>query len=146
MAQVTSERLKRIGMNVELQMSDWGGVVTRRAKKDDPYQGGWHIFHTTWGGVSMHHPLTNVAVNQDCAGNNWFGWPCDEAAMKLRNDFLGATTDADRRKIAEAYQTRLMEVQPLALTGQYSQPTFFRKNVTGLLKSTIIAYWNVDKS
>ena len=41
---VTADRLKKIGINVDLQMSDWGSVSTRRAKKDPPDQGGWNPF------------------------------------------------------------------------------------------------------
>ena len=66
--------------------------------------------------------------------------------MKLRDQFLAAATPAEQKRLSDAYHARLYEVQPLAVTGQYSQPTFFRKNVTGLLKATIIAFWNVDKS
>ncbi len=146
MTLVTAEKLKAIGGNVEVILADWGSIVTRRSKKEPPDQGGWNIFHTTWGGVSMHHPLTNVAVNGDCSGKNWFGWPCDEESMKLRDQFLSAASPEEAKKIAEAYHKRLYEVQPLAVTGQYDQPTFFRKNVTGLRKSTIINFWNVDKS
>jgi peptide/nickel transport system substrate-binding protein len=145
MANVTAEKLKQIGVNVDIQLSDWGGVVTRRAKKDDPYQGGWHIFHTTWGGLSMSHPLSNVAVNEQCGGNNWFGWGCDEEASALLDKFIRAPEPAQQKQLAEAYQKRLMEVQPLALTGQYNQPTFFRKSVHGLLKATVIVFWNVSK-
>jgi peptide/nickel transport system substrate-binding protein len=146
MTLVTAEKLKAIGGNVEVILADWGSIVTRRSKKESPEQGGWNIFHTTWGGLSMHHPLTNVAVNADCAQKNWFGWPCDQEAMKLRDQFLAAATPDEQKRIAEAYHKRLYEVQPLAVTGQYSQPTFYRKNVTGLLKAAILTFWNVDKS
>ncbi len=145
MAQVTAGKLKELGVNVDLQRSDWGGVVTRRSKKDDPYQGGWHIFHTTAGGTSMHHPLTNFAVNTACGGGNWFGWPCDEEADRLRNRFLLATEEASKKQAVEALHKRLWEVQPFALTGQYYGPTFWRKNVTGVLKANQVVWWNIDK-
>jgi ABC-type transport system substrate-binding protein len=38
---VTADRLKKIGINVDLQWSDVGSV---RAKKDPPDQGGWNLF------------------------------------------------------------------------------------------------------
>ncbi|MBI1776299.1 MAG: ABC transporter substrate-binding protein [Proteobacteria bacterium] len=145
MTMVTADKLRQIGANVDLQMSDWGGVVTRRGKKEPPDQGGWNIFHTTWGGVSMAHPLLNVAVNEQCGGNNWFGWPCDEEADKLLDRFIRAPEAAQQKQIAEAYQKRLWEVQPLALTGQYSQPTFYRKSLDGVLKAIVLVFWNISK-
>ena len=30
--------------HVDLQLSDWGSVSARRAKKDRPDQGGWNLF------------------------------------------------------------------------------------------------------
>src|SRR5258708_10768727 len=142
MTLVTADKLKQIGVNVDLQMSDWGSVVTRRGKKEPPDQGGWNIFHTTWGGLSMSHPLLNVAVNEQCGGNNWFGWPCDEETNKLLDRFIRAPEPAQQKQIAEAYQKRLWEGQPLALTGQYNQPTFYRKNVEGVLKAIVLVFWN----
>ena len=45
--------LKAIGMNVELQSTDRSTLAARRPIKDHPDQnrGGWHIFHTTFGGA-----------------------------------------------------------------------------------------------
>ncbi|MFW5835060.1 MAG: ABC transporter substrate-binding protein, partial [Pseudomonadota bacterium] len=40
-AQIIADRLRSIDINVELAPSDWGGVVTRRAVKEAPENGGW---------------------------------------------------------------------------------------------------------
>ena len=40
MSLITADLLKQIGMNVDMQLSDWGSVAARRAKKDPPSQGG----------------------------------------------------------------------------------------------------------
>jgi len=146
LTQVTVERMKQIGLNVDLQAMDWGSVTTRRAKKDPPNQGGWHIFHTTTGAAPMASPLTSVVTSLTCDGKNWVGWPCDEAAEKLRDEFVRERDEAKRKAILDRLNARLWEVVPLVPLGQYSQPFAWRKNVTGVLKTSIPVFWNIDKS
>ena len=45
---VTYDLLKKLGMNVVLQDTDWGTVVQRRASKNPMDQGGWSIFCILW--------------------------------------------------------------------------------------------------
>ena len=47
-ALVTTQLLKKIGLNVELQAMDWSTVVARRANKKPVQEGGWNLFHTGW--------------------------------------------------------------------------------------------------
>ena len=60
---VTADNLRKIGVNLDIAVSDWGTMVARRAKKDPPGQGGWNLFHTTVGGTSMSSPLANFTIN-----------------------------------------------------------------------------------
>ena len=138
--------MKQVGFNVDLQAMDWGSVTTRRAKKDPPEAGGWHIFHTTTGAAPMSSPLTSVVTSLTCDGKNWVGWPCDEQAEKLRDEFVRERDDAKRKAILDKLNARLWEVVPLVPLGQYSQPFAWRKNVTGVLKTSIPVFWNIDKS
>ncbi len=103
---VTADNLRKIGVNVDIAVSDWGTMVARRAKKDPPGQGGWNLFHTTVGGTNMSSPLANFAINSSCDGKNWFGWPCDAKTEELRADYIRAADEgADQsgaRSIAPA--------------------------------------------
>jgi peptide/nickel transport system substrate-binding protein len=146
LTQVTVEKMKQIGFNVDLQQMDWGAVTTRRAKKDPPEAGGWHIFHTTTGAAPMSSPLTSVVTSLTCDGKNWVGWPCDEQAEKLRDEFVRERDPAKRKEILDKLNARLWEVVPLVLLGQYNQPFAWRKNVSGVLKTSIPVFWNIDKS
>ena len=51
-----------------------------------------------------------------------------------------------RQQILDKLNARLWEVVPLVLLGQYNQPFAWRKNVTGVLKTSIPVFWNIDKS
>jgi peptide/nickel transport system substrate-binding protein len=142
---VTANNLRKIGMNVETADSDWGTLVARRAKKEPPAQGGWNVFHTTSGGVSVHNPVTNFTVDSGCGRTNWFGWPCDEQAEKLRFGYMTAPDDAARKAALVALHQRLWESLPTILVGSYVTPYAARKNIRGILKSNPIVFWNVEK-
>jgi len=47
LGEVMNGLLRRLGMNVQYVVSDWGTLVTRRASKAPPNQDGWNIFNTT---------------------------------------------------------------------------------------------------
>ena len=143
---VTAANLKAIGMNVEIAETDWGTLVARRANKNAPDQGGWNIFHTTAGGSGMYSPLTNFGTDQSCGAKNWFGWPCDDTAETLRTAYIKESDPEKQREALDALQARELESVPFVLVGQYRQPTVWRKNISGLLRSNIIVFWNVAKS
>jgi peptide/nickel transport system substrate-binding protein len=50
-AQVATDVLQRIGMNIDLQVMEWGSVVARRTSREPINKGGWNIFHTYLGGM-----------------------------------------------------------------------------------------------
>jgi peptide/nickel transport system substrate-binding protein len=142
---VTADNLRKIGVNVELAVSDWGTMVARRAKKEPPGQGGWNLFHTTVGGTSMSSPLTNFAINSSCDGDNWFGWPCDPKTEELRSAYIRAAEEAPSRAALEALHSHLWETLPDIPVGQYVQPSAWRSNVTGVLRAPLLVFWNIDK-
>lgn len=145
MAEVVADELKQAGVNVDTVWSDWGTVTSRQVNKNPPDQGGYNLFVTTASGPTMHSPLTNIGTNMSCDRRNWAGWPCDEKAEQLRQAFLDAKDDAARKEALEALHKRLAEVQPYRVLGQYDQPVAMRSNITGLLNSPVIVYWNIEK-
>ncbi len=76
-ALVTVDMLKKLGLNVEYVAADWGTVVTRRASKKPPAEGGWNIFETGWTGADLLDPSTNVMLRAN-GDQAWFGWPKDD--------------------------------------------------------------------
>ena len=106
--QVLIQAMREAGINVDAQSMDWGSVVSRRAKKEPPAQGGWNIFVTTTGGVGTSNPVLHTWIGAAC-DKGLFGWPCDAQVEKLRNDYAFAQNDKDRKQIARELQTRAME-------------------------------------
>ena len=145
MAEVVASNLRAIGMNIDLQVNDWGTVITRQPRRDPPNQGGWNLFVTNASGATMQDPATNIGTNMSCDGRNWSGWPCDEEAERLRAAFLDTPEGPERLRLAEALQRRLVEVQPYRVLGQVDTPYARRSNVQGVPEAAVMVFWNITK-
>jgi peptide/nickel transport system substrate-binding protein len=144
-AQITAQRLRDIGINAQLATSDWGGVVTRRAVKTAPDQGGWNIFITWAGGASVGNPiaLAGHAANGD---KGWFGWPSNEAHEKLRDKWASAANEAEQKAVAREIQQNAWNFVPHVWLGQWVAPVAYRANLRGVLAiPEIVPFWNMEK-
>jgi len=144
-AEVAAGALRSIGVNVDLQGMEWNAMLAKRAKKDPPDQGGWHIAPTTISNGLVFHPLINFATDTACGGRNWPGWPCDEEAEKLKAQFLAAVEPGEQKRLAEALHRRLWEFIPFVMTGQFQAPYAWRSNVEGVVDASVIVFWNISK-
>ncbi len=144
-ALVTTDALKKLGLNVEYVASDWGTVVTRRASKKPPAEGGWNMFETGWVGSDLLDPSTNVMLRAN-GEKAWFGWPSDDKLEELRMQWIKATDSEARQEIAAKVQERAFEVVPYVPTGQFFVKTAFRKNIKGYVSAPAIFMWNVEKT
>ena len=87
-ALITTEMLRKLGLNVELQAGDWGTLITRRSK-EPVEKGGWSIFHTWWVGPDQATPALNAAL-RGSGDKAWFGWPTDARLEELRDQWFAA--------------------------------------------------------
>jgi peptide/nickel transport system substrate-binding protein len=143
---VTAERLKKIGVNVDVVSMDAGSFIARWNDKKAPDQGGWHLFHAFGSGSTWHHPLTNLGANMTCGATNWAGWPCDEEAARLRDRFVRSPDRPAQVAAAAALQERMWQAgAPYIMNGQYDQPYVWRRNVAGVLPTGLLVFWNVTK-
>ena len=148
LAQVLSEHMRKVGLNVDLQAMDWSTLVSRRAIKTPPPsdRGGWHIFPTAWPCAAMMDPFLNPPLDTSCDGKNWFGWPCDAELARLRLTYIGARSDDERHRTVEAIQRRFFEAAPYAYAGQYFPPVAYRKDrLRGVIGLAAPVYWNMEK-
>src|SRR3546814_2806930 len=101
---------------------DWQTLVSRRAKKDKPSQGGWNAFLTSWVAAAILNPISAAGFNTDCE-KSWFGWPCDEEVEKLREDFATETDGAKQKALAKP-----LPVSPMAIGTQAHDRQWHRKS------------------
>ena len=146
MSLITADLLKQIGMNVDMQLSDWGSVAARRAKKDAPSKGGWNLFHTSANGAQLASPLTSPSTITTCDGKNFPGWPCDQAEEDMRMQYIRETDPAKQRALLDAMHRQLWQSLPYVPLGQFRQPFLWRSNVKGVLKTNTVVYWNIAKT
>ncbi len=139
---VTAEKLRNIGMNVEVQAMDWATLTSRRAKREPVAEGGWNMFHTWWIGADVIDPMSIAFSGSPDKG--WFGWPTDEELEKARTAFAQAASPEERKALAEKVQERLWAIGASGELGQFFVPVAYRKNVTGLIKSPVQFFWNMS--
>ena len=122
--------LRQAGINVDLAAMDWGALLTRRAVKKPPAEGGWNIFSTTVTGITFADPIsfTGQAANGEKA---WFGWPTNRAAgaaAQQMGDWRRRSTA--RKEIAKEMQKNGWDYVPHVILGQFFRNSAWRKNIT----------------
>jgi peptide/nickel transport system substrate-binding protein len=143
---VAAQLLRQAGFKVDLQAMDWQTLVGRRAKKDPIDKGGWHMFLTAWQGHDIWNPIANPTMDTRGEQSGWFGWAKDDKLLELRAQFMRATDDATKKKLAAAVQARAFEIGTHVPLGEYAQPMAARKNISGFFVTNGNIYWNLRKN
>jgi len=142
---VSADLLKRIGMNVQYTALDWGTVGQRRAKKDPPAQGGWHIFHTWHAGADCVNPAPYIAL--DASGDTaWFGWPKSDLVQQQIAAWFAAPDFAAEKAAVEKLNKAAMDDVVYIPTGFFKGYQAWRKNLTGIVKAPFPVFWDVKKA
>ena len=142
-ADVGADMFTKCGMNVDYQVTDWGTLVQRRAKKDTPDKGGWNVFFTGWGGLDMFNPAGHLSLRGNGA-NSWFGWPTAPKIEELRDQWFAAPTAAAQLDICRKMQEQVFVDVPYIPLGQYFQPVAYRKTVAGV-KDGFPIFWGLKR-
>jgi peptide/nickel transport system substrate-binding protein len=143
---VAAQLLRQAGFKVDLQAMDWQTLVGRRAKKDAPDKGGWHMFLTAWQAFDVWNPISNPAMDTRGEKSTWFGWATDDKMVELRNQFMRATDDGAKKKLAEQIHARAFESALYAPLGEFDAPMAARKNISGFFITNGNIYWNLKKN
>lgn len=146
MALVVEQRLRQIGVNVDVEMMDFSAMFPRIQTANKPIgQGGYHLFPYYAVGSGWYHPLTNLSLDVSCPASSWAGFPCDAEGERLRQAFLAAPSGPAQLAAYDAFHRRMWEFLPYIPTGQFDVTSAFRRNVQGVLNAYFIAYWNIEK-
>jgi peptide/nickel transport system substrate-binding protein len=146
LAPVAKSQLEKAGFKVEVQPMDWQSMVTRLiSNKGAPSAGGWNAFGTSWVQLDILDPLMtpNLAATCDKARA---GWPCDEGMEKLRDKFVAATTEAEKKAVAEEVQRYALQIVTHVPLGEWFAVSAVRSNVgTRDVPPPITIFWDVTK-
>jgi peptide/nickel transport system substrate-binding protein len=141
-AVVTRRRLESIGFKVILKAVDWSTNLVVRARKDPPDKGGWNLLHTWFHAADVINPAVHFGLS-GAGPRAWFGWPEIPALEKLATDWVLATDEPKRLRLADEIQRIAFEEVAYVPWGEWVQPTAFRKNVQDMLKFDAPIFWNV---
>lgn len=144
-SQFLAAELRKIGVNVELAPSDWGGIVARRGNKGPVESGGWSIFITDDFDYAQGDPITAVFLG---AGGDkaWFGWPKNDDFEALRAKWPDAKTLEERKVLAREMQRIWWDFVGDVRLGQIVSPIARRKTLTGLIEMPYVTWWNMQKA
>ena len=142
---VVVDAFRKVGINIDEQMMDWGTVVQRRTSKEPLDKGGWSMFP---GGApggrlsSIRCWRASSAATAPRPGS---------AGQKIRKwrprTTPGSTPPAMRNGggWSSDYQAAAFNSVPIIPLGQYLPQAAWRSNVTGLLKGSAPVFWGAEK-
>jgi peptide/nickel transport system substrate-binding protein len=129
-SQVADDLLRRMGFNVDYQSLEWGTVVQRRASKEPPAHGGWHIFITNLTSLNNVFMPAHIAIRG--GSNAWFGWPDVPTLDAMREDWLNAATLDEQKKLAAEIQIQFFRDVTHVPLGQFYQPASFSRTLVDI--------------
>ncbi len=141
---VAADMLKRVGVNVDYQATDWGSVVQRRALTKPPAEGGWNLFITGFSGLDFFAPASHLPLRGN-GKSAWFGWPTDPKIEELRNAWFDAPDLAAQKKIGAEIQLEAFENVPYWPLGSAQAPTAYRQDISSVPEGFPI-FWNVRRT
>lgn len=137
--EVVTDALKQAGFNVDMQVMDWGTVLTRANNRQSPDKGGWHLVGTFTAGVGLLNPSSNNFL-RGSGTSAIFGWSDIPRLEELRMDWFRAPDEKAQATICAEIQRVAFETVPYAPTGLYFQQTAYRSNLTGVQKGLPLFY------
>jgi peptide/nickel transport system substrate-binding protein len=143
---VAAQLLRQAGFKVDLQAMDWQTLVGRRAKKDAPDKGGWHMFLTAWQAFDVWNPIANPALDSRGEKSTWFGWASDDKLVALRQQFMRATDDGAKKKLADQIHVRAFEVATHVPLGEFDTGLVTHPGISGFFVHNGNIYWNLKKN
>ena len=143
LALVAADTLQKAGFNVDVQGTDWGTILQRRASRNPLSQGGWSSFCSTFTGLDASSPASEVGLRGNGA-DAWFGWPAAPKLETLRDEWFAAPSLEAQQAIAAKIQLQAFEDVPYLPVGVFFQTTAQRRYLADSLKGFPI-FWNVRR-
>ncbi len=134
---VLHQMLKDIGLNVKLDATDWGTLLSRWNAKENTEKGAWNIFAVGWAGLWITNPGSHLPLHAHKAN------PKMEA---LTEQWFDAVDLEGQKKLCEQMQLLAFEEPPFIPVGQYFVPQAHRDSVSDIVRAPVTPFWNVKKA
>ncbi|WP_149538711.1 ABC transporter substrate-binding protein [Siccirubricoccus phaeus] len=143
-AQVAADLLKRLNLNLDVVLTDWGTVAQRRMNKGPLDQGGWSIACFASSGMDFINPVTHAQLRSDGEAAAP-GWPDLPKVEQLRAAWLEAPDLAAQQALAREIQVEAMQGLPYIPTGAYYSITAHHRNLVDRVKGFAI-FWGIRRA
>jgi peptide/nickel transport system substrate-binding protein len=144
LTQVAADMLRRLEVNLDLALTDWGGVVQRRNNKGTLAQGGWSCSCFANSSFDFWSPATHLSLRGNGAAG-YPGWPDVPALEALRDQWFEAPNLVEQQRIAREMQVLAMDELPVIPLGGYHSVTAYRRNLQDRVKGFAI-FWNLRRA
>ena len=141
---VAEGAFQRVGLNVEVQTTDWGTVTQRRSSKEPLDKGGWSVFPSGFPPVDYANPVLAGGLRTN-GKDAWVGWPENAKIEALREAWINSGDPAEQKRLSEQIQLECFDFVPYIPLGQYLPAGAWRSNITGHLRGPAPVFWNVEK-
>lgn len=142
---VIAQALRKAGFKVDVQTMDWQTLTTRRGNQKPPAEGGWNIFVTFSALGDFSDPIRSLFV-ATAGKKSFFGWPDIPAIEELRAKFVTATTQVERKKLAEEINRMVIDEGVIVPLGQFTSASAYSSKLSGVLENSRPLFWNMRKA
>ena len=143
--QVAEGAFAKVGLNIDIQTTDWSTVTQRRNSKEPLEKGGWSIFPSGYPSVDFGNPVLATGLRTN-GKDAWIGWPDNPKIEALRDAWIDSPDPAEQKRISAEIQRECFAYVPYIPFGQYIPATAWRNNISGLLKGPVAVFWNAEKA
>jgi peptide/nickel transport system substrate-binding protein len=143
LSQVAGDMFRRIGVNLDMVMMDWGTAVQRRASREPLDRGGWSALCTAFDAFDFLNPAGHFPLRANGAGA-WFGWPEVPRLEALRDAWFQAPDLAEQQRIARDIQQVALDEVVYVPLGSYVQQTALRRAIEDRVVGPPL-FWNIRR-
>ncbi|WP_149538710.1 ABC transporter substrate-binding protein [Siccirubricoccus phaeus] len=143
LTQVAIDLFRRLGVNLDVALTDWGTVVQRRNNKGPLEQGGWSVSMYAFSSMDFLTPATNPTLRANGEGA-WAGWPNIPKLEALRDAWFEAPTLEARQGLAREMQVLAMQELPYIPVGAYRSQTAVRRDLADRVRGLAL-FWNIKR-
>ena len=144
---VVAQLLRQAGFKVDLQMTDWQTVISRRTVQKPTSEGGWNMFFTFSVAPDVMNPIANFPIGGRGKNGGWFGWSEDAKIEQLKDQFARSSSLEEQKKLAAEIQQEAYDQVIYVPLGQFRAPSAWRKSLSGVLDGPATpVFWNIEKT
>jgi peptide/nickel transport system substrate-binding protein len=139
MTQVCADLFHRLGLNLDVALSDWGTVIQRRNSREPVEKGGWSAFLTAFGSFDFADPAGHPALRGNGTAG-WYGWPTIPRLETLRDAWFAAPDLGAQQAVAVDIQRVVLDEVAFIPVGAYSSITALRSNLVDRVQGFALFY------